>query len=279
MPNSVPDFPIFPNSSRIRTNRSVQDRTIELPQVLVNSSLRAAPWRASVWTGRRPSADGPHYQSDAANRAGSEKPAHRCQISRKSVLVEFAFRSVQIVVACPHWRSAGKAGRDVHAAQQKDRLRPADPLAPERRPAGGSAREIADRFGLSKGFLANILKELCQKGFLDQPPRREGRLLPGPPRRPDQPGRVAGALEDGWKLTTCTGQEDHGRARLHRPQPLPDPRPAERDPPAIVGVLRNVTLADVMRQPGPNRRRSSRSCRILGHRTAAGRRVLHEITA
>ena len=34
------------------------------------------------------------------------------------------------------------------------------------RPAGGSAREIADRFGLSKAFLANILKELCQKGFV-----------------------------------------------------------------------------------------------------------------
>src|SRR5215204_1758076 len=34
------------------------------------------------------------------------------------------------------------------------------------RPEGDSAREIADRFGLSKAFLANILKELCQKGFL-----------------------------------------------------------------------------------------------------------------
>ena len=34
------------------------------------------------------------------------------------------------------------------------------------RTAGGCAREIAGRFGLSRGFVANILKELCRKGFV-----------------------------------------------------------------------------------------------------------------
>lgn len=33
-------------------------------------------------------------------------------------------------------------------------------------PTGGCAREIADRFNLSRAFVANILKELCQKGFV-----------------------------------------------------------------------------------------------------------------
>lgn len=33
-------------------------------------------------------------------------------------------------------------------------------------PTGGCAREIADRFSLSRAFVANILKELCQKGFV-----------------------------------------------------------------------------------------------------------------
>ena len=33
-------------------------------------------------------------------------------------------------------------------------------------PEGGCAREIADRFHLSRAFVANILKELCQKGFV-----------------------------------------------------------------------------------------------------------------
>src|SRR5438270_13944322 len=31
---------------------------------------------------------------------------------------------------------------------------------------GGCAREIADRFRLSRAFVANILKTLCQKGFV-----------------------------------------------------------------------------------------------------------------
>src|SRR3954468_20434333 len=31
---------------------------------------------------------------------------------------------------------------------------------------GGNAREIADRFRLSRAFVANILKELCQRGFV-----------------------------------------------------------------------------------------------------------------
>src|SRR5439155_25822331 len=36
----------------------------------------------------------------------------------------------------------------------------------DRKTEGGCAREIADRYGLSKGFVANILKELCHKGFV-----------------------------------------------------------------------------------------------------------------
>ena len=33
-------------------------------------------------------------------------------------------------------------------------------------PTGGCARTIAEHFGLSRAFVANILKELCQKGFV-----------------------------------------------------------------------------------------------------------------
>ena len=36
----------------------------------------------------------------------------------------------------------------------------------ERKREGGCAREVADRFGLNKGFVANILKLLCRKGFV-----------------------------------------------------------------------------------------------------------------
>src|SRR5436190_17063402 len=36
----------------------------------------------------------------------------------------------------------------------------------DQKPEGGCAREIADRYGLSKGFVANILKLLCHAGFV-----------------------------------------------------------------------------------------------------------------
>ena len=34
------------------------------------------------------------------------------------------------------------------------------------KPEGGNARAIAERFGLSRPFVANILKELCHKGYV-----------------------------------------------------------------------------------------------------------------
>ena len=34
------------------------------------------------------------------------------------------------------------------------------------RPEGGNARAIAERFGLSRPFVANILKELCHRGYV-----------------------------------------------------------------------------------------------------------------
>src|SRR3954452_23901723 len=77
------------------------------------------------------------------------------------------------------------------------------------RPAGGSAREIADRFGLSKAFLANILKELHQKGFLTSHRGVKGGYSLSRSADRITLAELLGALEDGWKLTTCTGQEDH----------------------------------------------------------------------
>jgi Rrf2 family protein len=34
------------------------------------------------------------------------------------------------------------------------------------KPEGACAREIADRFGLSRSFVANILKDICHEGFV-----------------------------------------------------------------------------------------------------------------
>src|SRR3954467_7665923 len=119
------------------------------------------------------------------------------------------------------------------------------------RPAGGSAREIADRFGLSKGFLANILKELCQKGFLISHRGVKGGYTLARAADRISLAELLEALEDGWKLTTCSGQLDHEvhDCSIHAMCPIRGPlNEIDR---AIVGALKNVSLADVMRQKQP----------------------------
>ena len=146
------------------------------------------------------------------------------------------------------------------------------------RPAGGSAREIAERFGLSKAFLANILKELCQKGFLTSHRGVKGGYSLSRPAAEISLAELLEALEDGWKLTTCTGQEDRDEHDCTVHNLCPIRGPLNEIHKAIVGVLRNVSLADVLRQPAPTTTTFQPVLSLLGHRPApaAG---LHEITA
>ncbi|HEX3148788.1 MAG TPA: Rrf2 family transcriptional regulator [Gemmataceae bacterium] len=146
------------------------------------------------------------------------------------------------------------------------------------RSTGGSAREIADRFGLSKGFLANILKELCQKGFLISHRGVKGGYTLA--RTADQISlaELLESLEDGWKLTTCTGQLDHEEHDCSVHYLCPIRGPLNEIHKAIVGVLRNVSLADVMGQKSATTTFQP-VLSILGHREPALATELHEITA
>jgi Rrf2 family transcriptional regulator, cysteine metabolism repressor len=76
---------------------------------------------------------------------------------------------------------------------------------------GGNARAIAEAYGLSRPFVANILKELCQKGYVASHRGVKGgyAIL-----RPLQNVSIADLLEslnEGFKLTLCSpvavGQE------------------------------------------------------------------------
>ena len=145
------------------------------------------------------------------------------------------------------------------------------------RAAGGSAREIAERFGLSKAFLANILKELCQKGFLTSHRGVKGGYSLSRPASEISLAELLEALEDGWKLTTCTGQEDHEQHDCTVYNLCPIRGPLNEIHKAIVGVLRNVSLADVLRKPAPSATTTFQPVlSLLGQRPSAG---LHEITA
>jgi len=144
--------------------------------------------------------------------------------------------------------------------------------------AGDSAREIADRFGLSRAFLANILKELCQKGFLvSHRGVKGGYALQRLPERISL-AELLGSLEDGWKLTTCSGQDedDPHDCAVHNLCPI---RESLNDiHKAILGVLERVTLADVFRRHAATTTFQP-VLSILNHRPAAEAAGLEEVTA
>lgn len=146
------------------------------------------------------------------------------------------------------------------------------------RPGGGSAREIAERFGLSKAFLANILKELCQKGFLVSHRGVKGGYSLARPADRISLAELLEALEDGWKLTTCTGQQDHDEHDCTVYNLCPIRGPLNEIHKAIVGALRTVSLADLLHRSAPVTTTFQPVLSLLGHR-AAPAAGLHEITA
>jgi len=144
------------------------------------------------------------------------------------------------------------------------------------RPAGGSAREIADRFGLSKAFLANILKELCQKGFLVSHRGVKGGYVLQRPADQINLGDLVQAMEEGLKLTTCSGEEEQGEHECSVHNLCPIREPLNEIHRAIFGVLRGITLAEVFRRTSSTTIQPVLS--ILGHRVMPTA-PLQEITA
>lgn len=73
--------------------------------------------------------------------------------------------------------------------------------------SGGTARGIAEKFGISRAFIANILKELCQKGFVDSHRGVKGGYSLARPAESISLAELLEAVEDGFRLTMCS--EDH----------------------------------------------------------------------
>jgi Rrf2 family transcriptional regulator, cysteine metabolism repressor len=118
------------------------------------------------------------------------------------------------------------------------------------RQGGGSAREIADRFGLSKAFLANILKELCQKGFLISHRGAKGGYSLQRPAEQVNLAELLESLEDGLQLTNCTSsdQSTHDCTVINM---CPIRGPINEIHNRIFSVLRNATLAEVLKSSTP----------------------------
>jgi Rrf2 family protein len=117
----------------------------------------------------------------------------------------------------------------------------------DRKREGGCAHEIADRFGLSKGFVANILKLLRHKGFVASHRGVKGGYVLQRPAEQVTLAELMDALDGGFTLAECNRAGTDpcsvsavcpvkgAIAEVHR---------------RIRGVLREVTLAQVFR-PAP----------------------------
>lgn len=117
------------------------------------------------------------------------------------------------------------------------------------RPEGGNARAIAERFGLSRPFVANILKELCHQGYVASHRGVKGGYVLQKSADEITLAEVLEAIGERFRLTLCNS-------------PLLDEEPCslESDCPMrapladihrrIVAVLSGVTLAQMFPASG-----------------------------
>jgi Rrf2 family protein len=71
------------------------------------------------------------------------------------------------------------------------------------RSGAACAREVAARFGLSRPFVANILKRLCRKGFVKSQRGIKGGYVLGRPAADVKLGELMESLESPFYLTEC----------------------------------------------------------------------------
>jgi Rrf2 family protein len=111
---------------------------------------------------------------------------------------------------------------------------------------GGTARAIAEQFDLSRPFVANILKELCQKGFVTSHRGVKGGYSLARDATHTSLAELLEAVEEGFRLTVCS----HGAAEPHSDACSHAGTCTVKGPMAevhqrLIGVLRGVTLAEL----------------------------------
>jgi len=113
-----------------------------------------------------------------------------------------------------------------------------------RKVGGGNAREIAEQFGLSRPFVANILKELCQKGFVASHRGVKGGYALLQDLSTVSLAELLEAVEEGFRLTVCNPVgHPHDNCTLETTCRLKGPLGEVHR--RIIDVLRGVSLAEL----------------------------------
>jgi Rrf2 family transcriptional regulator, cysteine metabolism repressor len=107
----------------------------------------------------------------------------------------------------------------------------------------GNARTIAEKFGLSRAFVANILKELGTKGYVTSTRGVKGGYLLARASSTITLAELLQVVEEGFKLTVCSDHSLAGTCEVDHVCPVKGPMAEIHR--RIMEVLRGITLADV----------------------------------
>jgi Rrf2 family cysteine metabolism transcriptional repressor len=110
---------------------------------------------------------------------------------------------------------------------------------------GACSREIADRYGLNRGFVANILKDLCRKGFVASHRGVKGGYALLRPTDEVNLAELMDSLDETFYLAECSQSAHGGECSLTSVCPVKGAIAEVHS--RIRAVLRGVTLAEVFR--------------------------------
>src|SRR5439155_4752698 len=110
----------------------------------------------------------------------------------------------------------------------------------------GCAREIAARFGLSRPFVANILKDLCRQNYVASHRGVKGGYLLKPQSGERTLADLIDALDDSVQLAECNTTSPGDCCDLLEICPIRVPIGAVHQ--RIRAVLESVKLADLFQQ-------------------------------
>jgi Rrf2 family protein len=109
----------------------------------------------------------------------------------------------------------------------------------------GTARAIHEKFGLSKPFVANILKELCQHGFVNSHRGVKGGYDLARDANTVTLAELLESIEDGFRLTMCNTPDEHGHEGCCVAGACTVKGQIAEVHERLLDVLRGVTLAEL----------------------------------
>ena len=114
---------------------------------------------------------------------------------------------------------------------------------------GGTARAIAEQFDLSRPFVANILKELCQKEFVTSHRGVKGGYALARDANTISLAELLEAVEEGFRLTMCNNSSEADAATAEdscsHAGTCTVKGPMAEVHQRLMGVLRGVTLVEL----------------------------------